>query len=675
VGAHDDFFELGGHSLLATQVTSRVRDAFGVELPVRALFEAPTVAGLAERVRGLLGGESGTDAPPLLPVPRDRPLPLSFAQQRLWFVDRLEPGSSAYNLPLALRLRGPLEARVLERTLRETVRRHEALRTVFREAGGEPVQVVRPAGAAPLPVVDLAGLAGETREAEALRRVREEALRPFDLERGPLLRARLLRLGEDEHVLVLAVHHIVSDGWSMGVLTRELSALYGAFGRGEGSPLPPLPVQYADYAVWQRGWLAGDALERQLAWWRERLAGAPPLLELPTDRPRGAGREQQRAGRLAFALPAATAGALRALARREGATPFMALLAAWQALLGRYAGQDDVVVGSPIAGRNRLETEGLIGFFVNTLALRTDLGGGPSFRELLGRVGETTLGAYARQDLPFDRLVEELAPERSLTHTPLFQAMFSLQTAGGGELRLEKVRAEPLELDAEAAKFDLTLVLTEAPEGLEGVLLYRAALWDAAAALRMLDHFRVLLEAAAADPARPVDELPLLGPAEMEQLRTEWRATRRPFSDDTSLHRLFEAQAARTPGALALAGGGAEVTYAELDRRADRLARALRARVGPEVRVALLLEPGVEAVASLLAVLKAGGAYVPLDPASPPERLAWTLADSGARLLLTEPGLAGRIPEPGVEVVVLDGEHDDADGAVAVAGCPLSPVP
>ncbi|HEX2094523.1 MAG TPA: non-ribosomal peptide synthase/polyketide synthase, partial [Longimicrobiaceae bacterium] len=658
VGAHDNFFELGGHSLLATRVMARLVPALGVELPLRALFEAQTVAELAARVEAARreGAALRSAAPPLARVPRDAPLPLSFAQQRLWFIDRLEPGSSAYNLPLALRLRGPLDARVLARTVAEIVRRHESLRTVFAEAGGEPVQVVLPAGPGALPVVDLAGLAGEAREAEARRWVEEEARRPFDLERGPLLRARLLRLGGDEHVLLLALHHIVSDGWSMGVLTRELSALYGAFRRGDPSPLPPLPVQYADYAVWQRSWLAGDALERQLAWWRERLAGAPPLLELPTDRPRSAAREP-RAGRVAFAVPAETAGALRALVRREAATPFMALLAAWQALLGRYAGQEEVVVGSPIAGRTHVETEGLIGFFVNTLALRTELGGGLSFRALLGRVSEMTLGAYARQDLPFEQVVEELAPERSLTHAPLFQVMFSLQSGGGEELRLEGVRVEALELEAEIAKFDLSLALMEAEEGLRASLLYRRALWDAATIERMLGHFRVLLDAAVADPARPVDELPLLGPAELEQLRTEWRATHRPFSDDTCLHRLFGAQAGRTPDAVALAGGGAEVTYAELDRRADRLARALRARgVGPEVRVALLQEPGVEAVVSLLAVLKAGGAYVPLDPGSPPERLAWTLADSGARLLLTEAELAGKVPEPGVEVVVVDGQ-------------------
>ncbi len=691
VGAHDGFFELGGHSLLATRVMARVAPALRVELPLRALFEAQTVAELAARVDAARREGAGVAVPPLVRAARDArgALPLSFAQQRLWFIDRLEPGSGAYNLPLALRLRGPLDAPVLARVLGEIVRRHEALRTVFPETGGEPAQVVRaaPAGAAPLPAVDLTGLAGEAREAEAMRLVRREALRPFDLARGPLLRARLLRLADDEHVLLLAMHHIVSDGWSMGVLTRELSALYGAFRRGEGSPLPPLPVQYADYATWQRGWLSGETLERQLAWWRERLAGAPPLLELPVDRPRAAAAGETRAGRIPFALPAATAGALRSLARREAATPSMALLAAWQALLGRYAGQEDVVVGSPIAGRNRVETEGLIGFFVNTLALRTDLGGGPSFRELLGRVGETALGAYARQDLPFDRLVEELAPERSLTHTPLFQVMFSPQAGGGGELRLEGVRAEELELEAETAKFDLTLVLAEAPEEIGGALLYRASLWDAATARRMLGHFRVLLDAAAADPARPVDELPLLGPAEMEQLRTEWRATRRPFSGDACLHRLFEAQAARTPGAAALACGGAEVTYAELDRRADRLARGLRARgVGPEVRVALLQEPGPEAVASLLAVLKAGGAYVPLDPASPPERLAWTLADSGARLVLTQAEIAGRLPEFGGEIVVVDtplppapspargeGEDGTADRRVRQPGDSLPP--
>ncbi|HEX7240350.1 MAG TPA: amino acid adenylation domain-containing protein, partial [Longimicrobiaceae bacterium] len=414
VGVHDGFFELGGHSLLATRVVSRVRDAFGVELPLRAVFEAPTVAALAERVEEARGG--GAPPPPLVPVPRGRPLPLSFSQHRLWFIDRLEPGSAAYNMPFPLRLGGGLHPGALEHALSEVVRRHEALRTRFPVVDGEPVQHVDPPRPVPIPRVDLRGAAPERREGELARLAAEEARRPFDLAAGPLLRATLVRLDDAQHALLFTLHHVVSDGWSMGVLVRETFEAYAARVEGRAPALPGLPVQYADFAVWQREWLTGETLERQLAYWRERLTGAPPVLDLPTDRARPA----QRAGRGAWCAlrvePALTEG-VRALSRREGATTFMTLLAAFSTLLARYSGQTDVVVGTPIAGRGRGETEGLIGFFLNTLALRVDLGGDPAFRDLLGRVRETTLGAYAHQDVPFERIIEEVQPARSLGHS------------------------------------------------------------------------------------------------------------------------------------------------------------------------------------------------------------------------------------------------------------------
>ncbi|HVR95631.1 MAG TPA: amino acid adenylation domain-containing protein, partial [Thermoanaerobaculia bacterium] len=521
VGRDESFFALGGHSLLATRVTSRLREVFGVELPVRALFEAPTVRELARAVETTRG--QGLAAPAIRAVPRgprDRPLPLSFAQERLWFLDRLEPGSAVYNMPAALGLRGGLDVPALAASFREIARRHEPLRTSFPMRDGQPVQAIAPALSVPLPVIDLAALPGETRREEAERRLAAEAARPFDLAAGPLLRTTLLRLEPREHVLAINLHHAVADGWSIGIFVRELSLLYAAAVTGEGGlsrVLPPLPVQYADFAVWQRGWLAGGALQQLLDGWRARLQGAPAALELPADRPRPQ-RQTFRGGRVGVRLGEATVSGLRALGLAQGATLFMTLLAGFQALLQRYSGQDDVVVGTPVAGRNREELEGLIGLFLNTLPMRGDLCGEPSFRELLGRVREASLDAYALQDLPFEKLVAELAPARDLSRPPLFQTMLVLQNAPMGNLELPGLELAFLPAEAGTAKLELLLSLTEGDGAVEGFLEFNADLFELSTVERLAGHLENLLQAAVADPDVPVTLLPLIGVAEAAEL-------------------------------------------------------------------------------------------------------------------------------------------------------------
>ncbi|MBV9772680.1 MAG: amino acid adenylation domain-containing protein, partial [Gemmatimonadetes bacterium] len=673
VGVHDDFFALGGHSLLATRVIARVRDAFRVEVPLRVLFEAPTLAAFAERIdaRAAAGGEAVAAIPR---VPRDRPIPASFAQQRLWFIDRMEPGSSAYHIPYALRLRGAVDPAALERALAGVVRRHESLRTVFADADGQAVQVIRAPGPVPLPVAELRALQAAEREAELRRLSAAEATRPFDLARGPLLRALLARTGEAEWALLLTLHHIVSDGWSREVLVRETAALYDAEKRGEDARLPTLPVQYADFAAWQRGRLRGEALAAQLGYWRERLAGAPPVLELPTDRPRPAvpGAAAESRG---LVLPAEVAGGLRRLSAEAGTTLFMTLLAGWQALLARYAGQDNVLVGTPVAGRTRSETEGLIGFFVNMLVVRTDLSGDPSARELLARVRDGVLEAHAHQEIPFERLVEELAPERSLRHTPFFQVAFALEGTGGEGVRMDGVAVESLAGGPAAAKFDLALDAADDGDRLGLALVFRTELFDGATAERMLEHLAVLLRGMAEDPDRRLSELALLSEAERRALREEWDATRHPRPAGGLVHERMAERARLRPDAPAVVGDAATLTRAELDRRADRLARALLRRgVGPESRVAVCLERTPELVVAVLAVMKAGGAYVPLDPAYPPERLAWMLRDCGAPVLLTHARVAERFPAVGVEVLRLDADAAEIDGEGDAAPAPPAPV-
>jgi amino acid adenylation domain-containing protein len=637
LGVHDNFFELGGHSLLGTQLVTLAREVLGVELPLQALFETPTVAGMAAAV-GAARAAAAPQAPPLIPVERTAGLPLSFAQSRMWFLNQLDPGSPAYNIPFAIRLEGDLRPEVLEAAVREIVRRHESLRTRFPAVEGRALQAIEESPwRIEVPVIDLSDLPEEVREAavESLGAL-NGSLR-FDLSRGPLLRLTLLRLGERDHALLLNMHHIVSDGWSVGIFLGEMVTLYGDVLAGRPASLPPLPIQYADFAAWQREWLQGEVLERHLDYWRSRLEGRPSALDLPLDHPRGE-RAGEGGGWTERLLPAPVVAGLRSLAEREGVTPFIALLSAFDVLLGRSARQDDVLVGTPIANRTRAEVSGLIGFFVNTLVLRADLSGDPTFRGLLGRMGESALGAFAYQDLPFEKLVEELHPERALAVTPLFQVMFAYQNAPLPDVELPGLALRPVVSRSGAAMFDLTLNASDAGEGrLSLALEYASDLFEPATAARMLDHLAVFLEAAVAAPDRRISELPLLTEAERWQLVTGWNETPAlPAAAGRLLHQAFEARAEREPEAVALVYGRERISCGDLNRRANHLAHRLRERgVGPEVRVGVLCERSPDLVVALLAVLKSGGAYVPLDPNYPPERRELLAADAAAAAVLT----------------------------------------
>ena len=648
VGIHDNFFALGGHSLLATQAHVELREAFGVELPLRSFFETPTIAELAIQVLEAVPSKQGRV---FEPVSRASPLPLSFAQERLWFLDRLEPDSPFYVIAGALELNGSLDAAALEASLREVVLRHEALRTTFHEVDGQPVQRVESKFSFELQRVDLSSLEAAEREVELKRQAQAEALRPFSLHQAPLLRAKLVKLSAQRQVLLISMHHIASDGWSVGVLAHEVGELYEARKEGRPSRLLPLAVQYVDFTAWQRASLQGEPLEGLLKYWRAQLQGMSPVLELPTDRPRPA-VQRFRGAQARVQIGAELTRALETLGQEEGATLFMTVLAAYQAVLGRYAQQTDVAVGTPIANRTRAEVAPMIGFFVNTLVMRGDLSGRPSFRELLRRTREVALGAFAHQDLPFEKLVEDLRPERSLSRSALFQVMFVLQPPQEA-LRLKGLELSLLEQDFGTAKFDLTLTLGKAGGGLSGTLEYATDLFDAQTAQRLVGHLQMLLQGVVSRPDVPLDGLELMPPAEWQRVVHEWNQTQVPFPD-ACVHQLFERQAAVRPQAPAISFGDVALSYRQLNRRANQLARQLRAQgVKSEDLVAFAMPRSADAIVCMLAILKAGGAYLPVDPNHAQERLDVMLETSGAKLLVVHPALEERFTAASVHKLLL----------------------
>ena len=647
VGRHEHFFSLGGHSLLASQVIARLRTAFNIELPLRTIFNSPTVAGLAEAVTQFQNNHSMTAAPALLRRNKLTGIPLSFSQQRLWFLDQLEPETATYNLSKIVRLKGNLEASRLRNALQSVVDRHDILRTSFVSENGQACQRIAPTYPVELPLTDLSKFSHDYRQAEEMRLISLMTEKPFDLSCVPLWRVHLIRLSESEHLFVTVFHHIISDGWSVSIFLNELGA------SDDHSQLPDLPIQFADYADWQQEHLQGEILDEQLRFWSDHLHGAPALLELPTDKPRPA-IQKYRGAQISRIVPAKLLTELKSLSQREGVTLFMTLLSAFQILLMRYSGQEQVVVGTPIAGRPKTETETLIGFFVNTLALCGNLEGDPKFIELLQRTRERALGAYAHQEMPFEKLVEALQPERSLSYSPIFQVMFALQNAPDIAAQWEDLRLTPVKLASTTAKFDLSLDVYEKPEGLEVWLEYDCDLFAAETVERMLEHWEILLEGIVENPVQKISQLPLLTAQETQQILSNWNAPTIEVPK-LCLHQLIEAQAERTPEAIAVSFDGKKITYAELNNRANFLAHyLLKFGVAPEMIVGLCVERSLEMVIGVLGILKAGGVYLPLDPNYPAERLAHMLSDADVKVLLTQQRLQQRLLEHSAEVIYLD---------------------
>jgi amino acid adenylation domain-containing protein len=664
----DNFFWLGGHSLLATQIISRIRESFQVELPVRSIFESPKLSELSERIESTMKSGASMAAPALKQLPPNDEIPLSYAQQRLWFLNQLMPGSNAYNLPAEMLIDGGLNAGALEQSLSEVMRRHEALRTSFVLVGSHPVQRTNPAASLKLPVIDLRHLPAEEQSAIAERLQAEYALRPFNLETGPLVRSTLVQSDADRYLFLLNMHHIVSDGWSMGVLLHEVGTLYESYSQGSPSPLSELEVQYTDYARWQRDWLQGEVLKEEVAFWKRQLDGAPTLLELETDHPRQFLRSM-RGAQHPVILSAEVSQWLREFHRQEGATLFMTLMAGFHALLWRYTGQNDILVGTPIAGRGRVELEPMIGFFVNMIPIRTAFGSAPTFRTLVNQVRDSALAAYTHQDLPFDKLVEELQPKRSPGRNPIFQAILAFQNAAPQATVAKWSLPAGMPVSADI-KFDLEVHLRDTPNGVMGSFVYSPELFEPAFIAKMVHHFQQLFEKAMVEPDSELSTLSLLDEAEYRQVVHEWNDTAAP-TPVGCVHELFEQQVAERPDAIAVESEHEQVTLSDLNQRANKLARRLqREGIGTESFVGVLVERSADLIVALLGVVKAGAVYVPINIVDPPKRIQFIVEDAGVKIVLTTKQAASKLAESDLTLIYVDDLIDESPEDLGATSSP-----